>query len=468
MLGTRDKVTFSNVGREISNFVRDSCLVLTITALMAGCSKDKSSNPGPVQDLQAPSAIVDLVAEDPSYDRIRLNWSAPGDDGSVGTASRYEIRFSEVMIDDLNWPMGNIVELPLSPQTAGTGESFDVTGLAPDTRYYFGIRAADTAQNWSGLSNIATAKTLACGVVGNYNAGFTSVKGIAVQGGLAYLASGGSLLVIDVGNPERPILLGSVDTPGFDAEDVAVGDGIAVVACNADGLAIIDISNPLVPTLTGVLETASVMNRAWISAKTALVAEYGHGLSLVDVVDAAHPRVVGNYAELLQVSDVAITENYAVVIQPVGEMHIIDFQNPAAPEQIARITGGLSNSGVAISGHIVYVGSLNVVHAFDISDPRSPKVVGDWTVYDVATIEAIAAGAGTVALVTRGTADNQVIWRLQLFDFNNLAFPTELTRFDIGNNVKEIVFTTRLAFVSGTISNLAEEGFQVVRTCLGE
>ncbi len=463
-----DKNIASRLERGVSTFARSGCLVLTFTAMMTGCSKDKSSDPGPTLDIQAPSAIVDLVAEDPSYDRIRLNWSAPGDDGSVGTASRYEIRFSEVMIDNLNWPMGTIVEMQLSPQIAGTGESFVVTGLAPDTRYYFGIRAADTAQNWSGLSNIATAKTLACGVVGSYNAGFTSAKGIAVQGGLAYLVSGGSLLVIDVGNPERPILLGSVDTPGFDAEDVAVGDGIAVVACNTDGLAVIDISNPLMPTLTGVLETSSVMNRAWISGKTVLVAEYGHGLDLVDVGDAVHPSVVGTYSELLQISDVAISGNYAFVIQPVGEMHIIDINNPAAPEQIAHISSGLVNSGVAVSGHMVYVSSINDVHVFDISDPRSPRIVGDWTGDDVAAVTAIAAEAGTVALVTNGIVDNQVIWRLQLLDFNNPTLPTELARFDIGRNVMEIVLTARLAFVSGIISSFAEEGLQVIRLCVGE
>lgn len=92
-----------------------------------------------------------------------LLWTAPGDDGSVGTASSYDVRYSATPIagtDTLSWWNGatRATGLPL-PSPAGSTDSVTVRGLSPTTTYYFIIRAADEVPNWSGFSNVAAKTT---------------------------------------------------------------------------------------------------------------------------------------------------------------------------------------------------------------------------------------------------------------------------------------------------------------------
>ena len=46
-----------------------------------------------------------------------------------------------------------------APQPAGSPESFVVTGLAPATTFYFGLKTADEVPNWADLSNVAIGTT---------------------------------------------------------------------------------------------------------------------------------------------------------------------------------------------------------------------------------------------------------------------------------------------------------------------
>ena len=57
---------------------------------------------GPVQrpqrarprDTVAPAAVSNLATGSPTTSSITLTWTAPGDDGSTGTATSYDIRYS--------------------------------------------------------------------------------------------------------------------------------------------------------------------------------------------------------------------------------------------------------------------------------------------------------------------------------------------------------------------------------------
>jgi fibronectin type III domain protein len=93
---------------------------------------------------------------------LLLSWTAPGDDGNVGRATTYELRYSETAVasDTVSWwgAAINVGALP-APRTAGSAESFTVAGLDSGTTYYFIIRTADEVPNWSGFSNVAVRTT---------------------------------------------------------------------------------------------------------------------------------------------------------------------------------------------------------------------------------------------------------------------------------------------------------------------
>ena len=121
----------------------------------------------------APGSIADLATADPGSNTMRLTWTATGDDGNTGRATSYEIRYSTSPITEANFGSATLVPGP-DPRTAGTAESFDVTGLVFSTSYYFAIRAFDEFNNPGGLSNVATGTTLGAPDISATPASFSS------------------------------------------------------------------------------------------------------------------------------------------------------------------------------------------------------------------------------------------------------------------------------------------------------
>src|SRR2546426_5139762 len=110
-------------------------------------------------DVTPPAKVTNLNATSTGTQSISLRWTAPGDDGTIGTASVYDLRFSSAgPLDNTNFLLATRI-LTGAPGSAGTLESASATGLSPGTRYWFGLRTADEVPNWSLLSNIADAVT---------------------------------------------------------------------------------------------------------------------------------------------------------------------------------------------------------------------------------------------------------------------------------------------------------------------
>jgi hypothetical protein len=87
-------------------------------------------------------------------DTVVLAWTAPGDDGNVGTASGYELRMAPFAIDDANWNSATPIAGVPSPMPNGTRQQFIVRGLTRGQTYWFAIKSVDDNSNWSGLSNV--------------------------------------------------------------------------------------------------------------------------------------------------------------------------------------------------------------------------------------------------------------------------------------------------------------------------
>ncbi|HEY8922745.1 MAG TPA: S8 family serine peptidase [Polyangia bacterium] len=107
------------------------------------------------------AALGDLeLYEDPmDYGKLRLSWTAPGDDGAVGTATAYDLRRAPTAISEASFGGATPVAGAPAPHPAGYLEHFDVTGLAAETTTCFALKAADEAGNTSAASNSACATT---------------------------------------------------------------------------------------------------------------------------------------------------------------------------------------------------------------------------------------------------------------------------------------------------------------------
>lgn len=126
---------------------RSQTLLFSLVMILAGCNRTLKP------DSQPPAVITDLRATLIGNSTALLEWTAPGDDGQVGQASRYDMRHaSQPMTIDLFEREDPLSPLPL-PSPAGSAESAYVRGLVPEVTYYFAIRSFDDVGNDSEMSN---------------------------------------------------------------------------------------------------------------------------------------------------------------------------------------------------------------------------------------------------------------------------------------------------------------------------
>ena len=114
-------------------------------------------------DTTAPAAVSDLALSSPSNSAMTVSWTAPGDDGSTGVATIYDLRYSTSAITDGNFSSATHVSGEPTPSVAGSLESMNVTGLSASTTYYFAIKTSDEVPNTSAISNFPSGTTLATG-----------------------------------------------------------------------------------------------------------------------------------------------------------------------------------------------------------------------------------------------------------------------------------------------------------------
>ena len=152
------------VGDEVPNWSGISNIAVTKTL-------------GAASDLTAPNDIAGLSQVSASSTTITINWIAPGDDGTDGTATSYDIRYiAGSAITDTNWGSATQCSGEPTPQASGNGETYTLTNLQPNTTYYVAIKATDESSNWTNLSNVISIKT-------------SIAQGSEIPNSISYLAS---------------------------------------------------------------------------------------------------------------------------------------------------------------------------------------------------------------------------------------------------------------------------------------
>ena len=265
---------------------------------------------------------------------------------------------------------------------------------------------------------------------------------VALSGTLAYVADDSSgLQIVDVSNPASPVIVGSLDTPGR-AWGIAVSGTTVYVGDNAAGLQMIDVSNPASPAILGTLDTPGYAWGVMVSGTLVYLADYFEGFKVIDVSNPASPILLDSLTTYLPVGGV-VSGTLAYLVDEAALL-VVDVSNP---EDISLL-GSVDKPGstfwdVMLSGELAYVaGGEGGIHAVDVSDPASPEILDSWWVPGTALGVAVS---GTVALVAAYTSGVQVI------DVSNSTSPVIGTSEKLPDEIRGIT-------VSGLVAYLAESG----------
>lgn len=339
-------------------------VVVAAVMLFVGCGEDagpgapdKPDSPGPTPvDTIPPATIDDLVVTLPGLAALTIGWTATGDDGDQGTASRYDIRYATEAITEHNWDTAVQLDNEPAPREAGLKQALRVNGLQGSTVYYFVIKALDEAGNASGLSNCPNEETLPENVP---PAAVTDLNATAIDGNTMML---------------------TWTTPGDDGDagqarqyDIRFAEGAFGAIDWATAAAVDDIPSPKAPgepdtvTVTGLnadtdyrfaLKTADEVPN-W-SPSSNVAGELAHGnllevssrfIDVGDTVDILFRAEAGKWTKIMIRYSAACNDYYRALIADryfSNGTHLIRYDF----------------DGVAPSAYQLVVCSANVVVAF--------------------------------------------------------------------------------------------------------
>ncbi len=160
-------------------------------------------------------------------------------------------------------------------------------------------------------------------------------RAVEVVGNRAYVLAGSDLDVVDVADPTKPVLLSSTRFPGvFNQLRIRVQGDRAYLACNSAGLLVVDIADAALPKLLGRWDSPGLALGVDVADGFAFVADQFYGLQIVDVRNPALPIPVTSEALPGAASDVTVVSGIAYVACDSGGIVSVDVRDPFRPRRL--------------------------------------------------------------------------------------------------------------------------------------
>lgn len=245
------------------------------------------------------------------------------------------------------------------------------------------IRRVEAAMPWVYAMGSASVSAIDFGdpahpvVCGKVGAGAVCVQ-FHVADNTAYASTTFGILAVDVTNPHDAPLLGELAVPS--ARDVAVHGDHAYYASWTKGGTIASIADPAHPVLVGPI-TALTGAIRWVSSLEVrgelmyAATGYNNCLSVLDVSDGTHPRLLGTLAASGLTYDLEVRGAYAFVACSTAGVRIVDVSDPTAPRLASTVLAGESVFGLELAGDRLFaVTGSGTTWLVDVSDPATPGV----------------------------------------------------------------------------------------------
>lgn len=224
---------------------------------------------------------------------------------------------------------------------------------------------------------------------------FRNVLEMAFAGQHAFFGDSYFFYALDITNPRNPIELPgtiSLQERGYQvAESVQfVGDYAYVSARDdweASYLVVMDLQNPQVPVLTSQVIMPNFMMTIAAADDRAYAITYTDE-QLLHVIDIQHrtlPQVGGSIALPMLLRDAAAAGDYLYLACGDAGLLVVDASDPGQPALVATIpTAGFANSITLADGYAFVADSVSGITLLDLTNPAMPMIVGSAIVRGIA------------------------------------------------------------------------------------
>ena len=214
--------------------------------------------------------------------------------------------------------------------------------------------------------------------------------GLALSRDFVYLCNftfpGGTMSVIDVSDPENPQLLGSCQTQTLIGETFYY-EGFCYLTCDYT-VEIVDVSNPQFPVIVSTIDPPGDWPRSTVVYNDLAYITSYTGMTIYDISDPSHPVQLG-FFPAPDVYCIDVSGDYAVIETYVEDsLLVIDVSDPTDPLQVGSFYLGEEEvcEQLRANGEYVYVSRVNYGPSFydngviilNISDPSHPVDVGNF------------------------------------------------------------------------------------------
>lgn len=236
---------------------------------------------------------------------------------------------------------------------------------------------------------------------------------MAWTGDHVLVLSSTALYVVDVADPRRPAVVGSLRglpyTRGMDA------DGPLVLIGHADkGVTIVDVGNPAMPSIVGRSENAGRIEDVVMTRSLAYLAD-GGPLRILDLADPAAPREITAPAldlgypgpDQVKMRRLARQDDRLYSFFNAGRLAILDLTKPLAPTPLGILgldahTGLLAPGGpwvYALAAPERFGTAANALTVVDVVNPAAPRIA--WQQPMPGTLRDAAVTGETVVVAAR-------------------------------------------------------------------
>ncbi len=307
----------------------------------------------------------------------------------------------------------------------------------------------------------------------------------AIHGNYAFVANiFRGLQVVDIRNPEAPVLVNSDESQGRHLVDIVIRDNFAFVLSDEEGLAVFNIENPETPAPVAAYalpERGEAIALA-SNGRDILLTDEKNILYIFSTADPAAPALIATYPTPVSGLEIAVMDNLAFIAEQTRGLEIIDLSNPRTPQQKSRydFSGILDNifltetcaylgdcDGIKVidissskptpvtkiesTGRLfldknhIFAADRSVFKIIDISNPDQPEITAslDHDEYGVYSIYV----SGSYAYVGSYTA-------LYIYDISDPSAPFLATKYDFPGAVYDLVIENNYALIAGVNAGL--------------